>query len=189
MRINIKKGFTVIEILVCLAILTGIIGVVITMMSRGASNVQKGSFNALAANQAFWIVSVMRNDIVRSISAPQISASDNSVWNGDTEFKVNIQGGTASYSIKKQGSKKTFVRSFVPSANSSLSNLERKTQSFGDEYLSDMKVFINDDKSYSIKITMKDSKKTSGNNEIIWTSTIYPPKPKVMDEFWCATME
>ena len=52
-----KKAFTVVELIIAIVIVVMVMGIVLIMMTRGASNVQKGSFNALAANQAFWIIS------------------------------------------------------------------------------------------------------------------------------------
>ena len=110
-----KKAMTLVEILICFAILSVILGIIIVMMSRGATNVKRGSFNALAANQAFWIVSVIRSDISRSIGSIDAELDAENTWNGDTEFKINIEGGTAYYSIEKKGDRKTFVRKFVAS--------------------------------------------------------------------------
>ncbi|MBR4329420.1 MAG: hypothetical protein IKP71_06160, partial [Candidatus Riflebacteria bacterium] len=110
-----KKALTLVEILICFAILSGILGIIIVMMSRGATNVKRGSFNALAANQAFWIVSVIRSDISRSNGNISVELDGENTWNGDTEFKVTLEGGTASYSLEKKGDKKIFVRKFVAS--------------------------------------------------------------------------
>ncbi|EKD83922.1 MAG: hypothetical protein ACD_39C00371G0003, partial [uncultured bacterium] len=55
-----KRAFTFTEMLVAVGIVVVIAGGVIIAMTRGASNVHRGSFTAVAANQAAWIVSFMR---------------------------------------------------------------------------------------------------------------------------------
>lgn len=185
-----KKALTLVEILICFAILSGILGVIIIMMSRGATNVKRGSFNALAANQAFWIVSVIRSDISRSNGGIVAELDGENTWNGDTEFKVNIEGGTASYSIEKKGDKKNFVRKFVASnAGTAFVVSDSKRQTFGDEFLRDMTIKLNDDNSYLITITMDDtSKSTSGIHNFTWTSSIYPPETNGLNEYWVSTL-
>ena len=83
------------ELLIAFAIVSAILGVIITMVSRGASNVQRGSFNALAANQAFWIVTMLRDDISRSIGRIDLGSADGKTWSGGNELKIIIDGGTA----------------------------------------------------------------------------------------------
>ena len=185
-----KKAMTLVEILICFAILSVILGIIIVMMSRGATNVKRGSFNALAANQAFWIVSVIRSDISRSIGSIDAELDAENTWNGDTEFKINIEGGTAYYSIEKKGDRKTFVRKFVASnAGTAFAVSDSKRQTFGDEYLTEMTVKLNEDNSYLVSITMDDNSKTSsGIHEFKWTSSIYPPDSNGLSEYWVSTL-
>ena len=185
-----KKAFTLIELLVVFAILFVIVGIIILTMTRGASNVQKGSFNALAANQAFWIVSVIRSDISRSIGSIEVEFDSENTWKGDTEFKINIEGGTVTYSIEKSGNKKTFVRKFSPSnSETAFAVSDSKKQTFGDEYLTDMTVSLSDNKSYVINIMMTDSNKsTPGIHEYTTTSTIYPPQNFALNHYWVSTL-
>ena len=190
MQMNKSRGFTLVEILMGFAILFVIIGIIITMMTRGASNVKKGSFNALAANQAFWIVSVMRSDIARSIGEINLELDEDNVWNGDKDFKVNMEGGTATYSIEKKGNMKQFVRTFKPSnTGTAFSVSDSKRQSFGDEYLSDMTVKLSEDNSYIIEITMKDSKSGGESRIFTWNAAIYPPQVSGLDEYWVGTLD
>ncbi len=185
-----KKAMTLVEILICFAILSVVLGIIIVMMSRGATNVKRGSFNALAANQAFWIVSVIRSDISRSIGDIEVELDGENTWNGDTEFKVNIEGGTAYYSLEKKGNKKAFVRKFVASnSGTAFVVTDSKKQTFGDEYLSDMTIKQNDDNSYLISITMDDtSKSSSGIHNFTWSSSIYPPVNNGLKDFWVSTL-
>ncbi len=161
------------------------------MMSRGATNVKRGSFNALAANQAFWIVSVIRSDISRSNGNINVELDGENTWNGDSEFKVNLEGGTASYSLEKKGDKKIFVRKFVASsAGTAFVVSDNKRQTFGDEFLKEMTIKLNDDNSYLISITMDDtSKSTSGIHNFTWTSSIYPPETNGLNEYWVSTLD
>ena len=181
---------TLVEILIGFAILSVVMGFIIVMMSRGATNVKRGSFNALAANQAFWIVSVIRSDISRSIGSVEAEFDGENIWNGDTEFKVNIEGGTASYLIEKSGSKKTFVRKFVASnTGTAFTVSDSKRQTFGDEFLSDLTIKLNDDNSYLVSITMDDnSQSSSGIHNFTWTSSIYPPENNGLSEYWVSTL-
>ena len=190
-----KKAFTFVEILVCLAIFSVIIGVVITVMNSGATNVHKGSFNALAANQALWIVTVMRNDIEKSVGDIYFESSDNT-WNGDKELKVPIEGGVANYSLEKNGDRIKFVRRFVPSSTGSghaLNSTERRVQSFGDEYMTKMTVTRKNDQGidyYYLSLTMEDSNKSAGGkHDFEWTASIYPPKVNEMINYWVPTVE
>lgn len=185
-----KKALTLVEILICFAILSGILGVIMVMMTRGATNVKRGSFNALAANQAFWIVSVIRSDISRSNGGIVAELDEENTWKGDTEFKLNIEGGTASYSLEKNGDKKIFVRKFVASnAGTAFAVSDSKKQTFGDEFLREMTIKLNDDNSYLISITMDDtSKSTSGIHDFTWTSSIYPPETNGLNEYWVSTL-
>ena len=188
-----KQGLTLVEILICMGILAVIIGIIITTMSRGASNVQKGSFNALAANQAFWIVSVMRNDISKAINEVSFSNSDEG-WNGDNEIEVIIEGGKASYSIEQVGGFKKFVRKFTSAAGKSdLKISDDRIQSFGDQYMTKMTVTDKEDngiKYFWVEITMEDPhKSTPGNHEIVWTASIYPPLVDQINEYWAPTVE
>lgn len=195
MQTDKKKGFTIVELLMGLAVLSAIIGIVITMMSRGASNVQKGSFTALAANQAAWICSVIRNDMARSDSSNiEFEGSDGNVWSGNTTFKVVIEGGAASYSLEKRGAKnKVFVRKFVASnSGTAFAASDNKLQTFGDEYMTDMTVTLATDSSYIINITMDEPgkhEKDGKEHEFKWTTTIYPPEPSGMEQYWIPTVE
>lgn len=174
-----------------MAILSGIIGIVITIMNRGASNVQKGSFNVLAANQAFWIVSVIRSDIARSIDKINFNG-DGGVWKGGSTFEVDIEGGKASYSIEKHGDNIKFVRKFTPSGtNSEFLISDSKTQKFGDEYMTDLSITEKKEEgvvSYYLEITMKEPNKSlEGNNEFVWTSYIYAPVRNEIEKYWVST--
>ena len=184
-----KKGLTLVELLIGFAILSGIMGIIIVMMSRGATNVKRGSFHALAANQAFWIVSVIRSDISRSIGRIEVEFDAENTWNGDTEFKINIEGGTVNYSLEKSGDKMTFVRKFVASNNGSAFVVsDSKRQSFGDEFLREMTIKLNEDNSYFVSINMKDTSKSVGN-DFTWTSSIYPPQDSGLNEYWVSTLD
>ena len=187
-----KKAFTFVEILVCLAIFSVIIGIVITIMNSGASNVQKGSFNALAANQALWIVTVMRNDIEKSVDDIIFDGSSDT-WNGEKELNVPIEGGMASYSLEKNGNRIKFVRKVIPSSTSGYNIPDTRVQSFGDEYMTKMTVTRKNEKGkvfYFLNIIMEDSNKSVGNkHDFVWTASIYPPKRKGNEKYWVSTLE
>ncbi len=180
------------ELLIAFAIVSAILGVIITMVSRGASNVQRESFNALAANQAFWIVTMLRDDISRSIGRIDLGSDDGKTWSGGNELKIIIDGGTAIYSIEKKGSKKNLIRKFVSSNSGTAFSLSDSIkQTFGDEYMTDMSITQNDEKNcFDINITMKDpNKTTAGSDEYNWSASIYPPYGNGADEYWVPTVE
>lgn len=190
MQRNNKNAFTVIEMLVCMAILSFVIGIAITMMTRGASNVQKGSFTALAANQAFWIISTIRQDVARSdLNNINFPVTGDGVWIGDSEFKVAIEGGTAYYSIEKRGAYKLFVRKFLASSSkTAFSNTDNKTQTFGDGYMTDMSVKLEND-SLAINIEMDENAGQENSRKYSWSGKIYIPQPGNMGRYWVPTVE
>ncbi len=189
-----KKAFTVVELIIAIIIVVMVMGIVLIMMTRGASNVQKGSFNALAANQAFWIISTIRDDFSHSDLAHIIFEGSDDTWNGTSKFEVYIEGGKASYQLENNGNTKTFVRKFSRS-NEHVAYEPKETpiQKFGDEYLTDMSVtkkVENNITSFQIIINMKNPNKTSsGKQDLIWSATIYPNLPNKKDEYWVSTID
>ena len=191
MLLSNKKAFTIVELLVAIAIVSMIIGVAIVFMTRGASNVQKGSFKALAANQAAWICTVIRNDIARSDSEGIVlDCGESEPWDGSTPFEVSMEGGKASYSIEKRGNTKIFVRKFTSVGG--VAGLKSKKQTFGDELLSDMTV-TRKGNSYSIKIYMDEVKenkdKSEGEHDFTWSATIFASSPSGMGKYWVSSDE
>ena len=164
------------------------------MMTRGASNVQKGSFTALAANQAAWIVSTIRNDVARSdINNINFDGSGNKTWSGDSTFEVVLDGGVASYFLEKKGSNnKVFVRKFKSSTDKTAFNLrDDKVSSFGDEYMTGMTVKLSDDNSYfCIDISMDEPGADGGNkHEFNWSANVFIPQPNAIGKYWVPTVE
>lgn len=187
-----RKAFTIVELLVAIAILSVVIGVAIIFMTRGASNVQKGSFNALAANQAAWICSIIRNDMAKSdVSKIELDCDTDEPWDGSKSFKVIMEGGTATYSVEKRGKNKVFVRKFVPSSEkTAFPPLDSKKQTLGDEFMTDMTVTRGSDNSYNIDITMDEhDKKEDEEHDFTWTTTIYPPAPSGLGKYWASTLD
>ena len=188
-----RKAFTVVEIIISIMIVTMIMGVVLFMMTRGASNVQKGSFNALAANQAFWIISTIRDDFSHSDLA-HIKFDSPDTWTGNSTFEVFVEGGVASYHLEDNGKNKTFVRKFKRTPEHvAYEPKEKPRQKFGDEYLTNMTVtkkVVNDTTMFEIFIEMKNPNKTaSGKLELQWSAAIYPNLPNKKDEFWVSTVD
>ena len=198
-----RIGFTIVEMLIGLAILSVVIGISIVMMTRGAANVQRGSFNALAANQSFWIVTTMRNDISRSVGKIELGNDDN-IWIGEGDFKFNIEGGEVKYTIETKGNRKTFVRTFSPNNdNTAIPVEDQKVRKFGDEYLNNVEVKKEERKedgkedgkkdiSYVVTITMKEPKDNTDNvKTFISTATIYLTQDQnnSIDDFWVPTVE
>ena len=192
-----KKAFTIVEAIIAISIVLAVVGVVILVMSRGATNIQKGSFNALAANQCFWIVSTIREDISHSDLGHIIFETDSdNTWQGNSKFEVIIEGGKASYSLEDKGEKKVFVRNFIVSnEHTAYKPHEIPTRKYGDEYLTEMSISKNTDANsnkvfFQINITMKDFNETTvGKREIKWSAIIYPDSPNEKDDYWVSTYD
>lgn len=168
-----KRAFTFTEMLVAVGIVVVIAGGVIIAMTRGASNVHRGSFNAVAANQAAWIVSFMRNDIVRSdVGRIVLVPESGNTWKGTTEFKVLIHGGQfVNYSVENVGNGKVFVRT----------SSDGRKQRFAAEYLTDFAVeYV----SGSMVINMLFKDPASHAVDFAWSARIYPPALVGPDRFW-----
>ena len=169
----VKRAFTFIELLISIGIVFLVAGGVIMAMSRGASNVHRGSFNALAANQAAWIITLMRNDISRSTESQIVFKTDSGkLWKGSSDFKVVMSDKKqASYSVEKRGSGKAFVRS----------ESGGRKQYLAAEYLDDISVEkVNG--SFVIEMILKDSGKQA--KDFAWNATVYIPAPEKADRFW-----
>ncbi len=168
-----KRAFTVAELLISLGIVALIAGGVIIAMSRGASNVHRGSFNALAANQASWIVSIMRSDIARADSAKIVfKTDDGEEWSGKGEFRVVLLDKShVSYAVENRGSGQVFVRA----------ESGGRKQFFASEYLDRISVKKVSD-CFEISMLLKDPAEKA--NDFTWSARIFPPVPAGTDRFW-----
>ncbi len=168
-----RRAFTFVELLISIGIVTLIAGGVIIAMTRGASNVHRGSFNVVSANQSAWIVSIMRNDIARSDAARVVFSPDaGSKWKGTSDFSIMTNEGTrVSYSVETRGSGKVFVRS----------ESGGRRQQFAAESLAEMTVELIDN-YFDINILMKDSARVAVDSN--WTARIYLPAINGADKFW-----
>ncbi len=168
-----RRAFTFIELVISLGIVTLIAGGVIVAMSRGASNVHRGSFNAQAANQAAWIVTMMRNDIARSDTSRIVFKPESGdTWKGSTEFRVGLpEKKHVTYSIENRGGGKAFART----------TSDGRKQFLASEYIADMSV-KKADNGYDIFMLLKDPGKKA--NDFTWSARIYPPVPSGTDRYW-----
>lgn len=168
-----RRAFTFTELLISVGIFTMIAGGVIIAMSRGASNVARGSFNALAANQASWIVTIMRNDIARSDGEKIVFKPEaGDTWKGKTEFKVGMPGNRhVVYAVENRGGGRAFSRT----------ESDGRKQFFASEYLTEMTV-KKVAEGFDIIMLLRDPAKQA--NDFIWTGRIYPPVPAGADQFW-----
>ncbi|MFZ5949117.1 MAG: type II secretion system protein [Candidatus Rifleibacteriota bacterium] len=168
-----KRGFTFTELLVSIGIVAVIAGGVIITMSRGASNVHRGSFNATASNQAAWIVTLIRRDIARS-QADKITFKPDSgkKWTGSGQFALETSSGEKiKYSIEKRGSGRAFCRADANGRQTFLAS----------EYLSEMSV-EDIGNCFRIDLLLKDPGKQAV--DFSWSAQIYPPLPVGADRFW-----
>lgn len=172
-----KKGLTLIEILIVVAIfsLLGTAGMI--MMTRGASNVARGSFNTIASNQAAFIISLIRNDISRSNENNIKFTGSSDKWEGSGEFKVHTNSDVKqffTYTLGSSTNDKAFVR-LTP---------QGRKQVFS-EFISEFsitKIKENNQIGYKVEIKMLESEKS--NFPIEWSSTIYPPQGSPLDNYW-----
>ncbi len=171
--IDVKRAFTFTEMLVAVGIVAVIAGGVIIAITRGASNVHRGSFNAVAANQAAWIVSLMRNDIARSdINRIVFVPESGKTWKGTTEFKVQTHGGkVVDYAVEDLATGKVFIRA----------ESGGRKQRFAAEYLADISIDY-DAGSMLVNMLFKDPAAQAIDYE--WSARIYPPAIAGPDRFW-----
>ena len=169
-----KRAFTFTEMLLAAGLVLVIAGGIIIAMSRGASNVHRGSFNAVAANQAAWIVSMMRNDIARSdIDRINFVPESGKTWKGTTDFKVQTHGGmVVAYAVEDLSTGKVFVRTE--------SSTGRK-QRFAAEYLADFSIEYD---AGSMQVTMLFKDPAAQAVDFEWSARIYPPALVGPDRFW-----
>lgn len=169
----LKRAFTFVEMLISIGIVTLIAGGVIVAMTRGASNVHRGSFNALAANQASWIVAVMRNDIARSdLSRISFTPDSGVAWKGTSDFKVTIDSSKqVTYTVENRGTGKVFARA----------ESGGRKQFMASEYLSEISVELKDG-CFAIDMLLKDPGKQAVDFK--WSARIYVPAQKGIDQFW-----
>lgn len=168
-----KRAFTFTELLISIGIVAVIGGGVIIAMTRGASNVHRGSFNATASNQASWIITIMRRDIARSNAAKIVFKPDSgSKWMGSGDFKVELNNGSkVSYSVVKRGNGKAFCRA----------DASGKKIFLASEYLSEL-VVEQLGNCFKIDMLLKDPSKKA--NDFNWAARIFPPLPTGADRFW-----
>lgn len=173
-----KKAFTLVEILICVALFSLLGTVGMFFMSRGASNVARGSFNTIASNQAAFIISLIRSDVARSnLDNIEFGSSSDTWGEGDGEFKVTFASDSnkvCTYSIGSSVNPNAFVR---------LSSKGRK-QVFND-FITEFtitRVEENQKVGFKVEIKMKESDKS--NFPIEWNSTIYPPQGSPLDDYW-----
>lgn len=186
MVVTNKSGFTVIELLVGLVIISSIMGLALVMMTMGSKNVQKGSFNALASNQAYWISTLIREDIARADKENiKFPSADSNIWDGVGNFEIQLtENEKVSYNLKSKGKNYSFVRKVSKGSS-------RAQQVFGDEYLTGIKIEKKDDNGsvyYMIDITMTNSSKSVGtNNQITWKTNVYTKPDEIMAKYWVST--
>ena len=209
MQKNKTKGFTVIEMLVGLAILSFIISGAIFLMTRGAKNVKKGSFNTLAANQAFWIFSSLREDLSRCEGLVEIDSQDPNVTSvyldENNSLLCNIvidsaRGDKASYTREANANGHINIIRHLVRDGSSLK------QKFGDEYLKSVVITkgssnsdpdgnpdanSNSNTEFDLTIVMSDSDSNAGGkNELTWKAKLYiPVSQNLRDQFWYSTVD
>ncbi|MGM0598565.1 MAG: hypothetical protein ACQETH_01995 [Candidatus Rifleibacteriota bacterium] len=172
--IGSRRAFTFVELLISMGIVVLIAGGVIIAMSRGASNVHRGSFSATASNQAAWIVTIMRRDIARSNVDKIIFQPDSGdKWTGTGRFVVETNDGTRiDYSIKESGDARIFQR--LNRANS------RKIR-LGSGFLNKMEIQQKED-FFAINLLLIDPMGKAVDFK--WNARIFPPVPAGVDKFW-----
>ena len=151
-----------------------IAGGVIIAMSRGASNVHRGSFSATASNQAAWIVTIMRRDIARSNTEKIIFQPDEgNKWTGTGRFVIETNAGNKiEYSLKESGDSKVFHR---------LNRADSRKIRLGSGFLNRMEVQKKED-YFAVNLLLTDP--AGKAVDFKWNARIYPPEPAGIDKFW-----
>jgi hypothetical protein len=143
-------------------------------MSRGASNVHRGSFNATASNQASWIIMLIRRDVARSaIDRVKFKPDNGTKWTGSGgEFSITVSGvGKVVYSVEKRGGGKAFCRTEPGGSKIFLAT----------EFLSEVTIeLINN--CFNVSMLLKDPSNKA--KDFKWNARIYAPVPAGIDRFW-----
>ena len=173
MKLIKRRAFTLAELLISFGIIAIISGGVILAMTRGASNVHRGSFTAQASNQAAWIVAVMRKDIARSsFGKLNLKLDKNNKWTGKTPIKITLRSGKViRYSIAKRGSGKALLRD----------EIGRGKQYLAAEFLSDFNLRLGN-KAVNLSLLLKDPLKKA--KDYSWDAAIYFPEPSPTEKYW-----
>lgn len=163
------SGFTLVELIISIAIVMVIGGSVIIMMTRGASNVQRGSYIAQASSQADWIVSTLRRDMTNSridCISPQTK------WTGSNELVIKRSDGkTIKYMLSNNGSGHSLLRNVVGG----------RKQYFAKESLKQIEgTFSNG--IFKLSLIVSDPEKKA--KDITWSALITPPKLSKKDKYW-----
>lgn len=166
---KLSKGFTLAELVISVAIIAIIATSVIVMMTRGASNVQKGSHIAQASSQAAWLVSTVRRDMTNS-RFDRISCD--SKWTGTTPLKIKLNDGhNVSYTVVKSGSGKALLRHVAGG----------RKQYFAKESFDSIEGVFKKG-IFHLSITLSDPSKKANN--LVRSSLIVPPQLSGADEYW-----
>lgn len=179
-----KKAFTLIEILIAIALCTMIATASIVFMTRGSSNVARGSFNTMAANQSALICYYLRSDI---LSYPYMDPSDINVQEGANRFAfTNIKGEKVTY-------EQVGVSGSSERTNLIRTNPNGKVIKLGSDFISYWHGDVNPGETKIIdgkscrkinygRFTIQMKEKDNSTYIASWTTTIYAPKASSSDE-------
>ena len=172
---NWKKAFTLIEAIITMSIAVVVVAGVILAMTRGASNVQKGSFTMQACNQAAWISMWLRKDLTCARLAEVKMGTGASQWdgsNGNLEVPfLDKAAGKAVYELKKLGNGKALVRM-----------VKGKERVLAREILHELKINRIAENDFKIEILMKDPAKHA--KDFAWEGRIFPPCENSLAKYW-----
>lgn len=168
-KYKISNGFTLAELVISIAIIAIIATSVIVMMTRGASNVQRGSYVAQASSQAAWLVSTIRHDMTNS-RFDRISCSPK--WTGNTPLKIKLNDGkSVSYTVVKSGIANALLRQVSGG----------RKQFFAKESIDSIEGTFNKG-IFSLSLTLTDPSKKA--KDLQWSAIITPPQLSETDKYW-----
>ena len=168
-------AFTLTEILVTMGIAAIVLAGVILAMSRGASNVQKGSFSVHAGNQIAWIAMWLRRDLSQCRLDTMKMGTGNKKWDGTSGklefFLLPAKRGKATYELVTHGKGKALIRT----AQGKVTVLAR-------EILHKLEIHRLNEADFRVLVELKDPAKRA--KDITWEGNIYSPGPDIMAQFW-----
>lgn len=172
-----RSAFTVVELMVC-TVIVGVIGTAIFLsMIQGSRNVLRGSFNAMAANQAAWITTHLRRDLARIVpNGLQFEPDDGTLWKGTGNFSILTSLGPVEYRVESQGDQNVFLRKELDDDGRVV-----RRQTYGADMLSEISI-ERDDNAFSVSIRMEEPNQRA--SPLHWQSTVFIPSVNPRDLLW-----
>ncbi|MBI3040009.1 type II secretion system protein [bacterium] len=169
------RGFSMVELIIALSIMSIIIGTVFLALSQGSKNVQKGSFYIQSSNQAAWILMWLRKDMALS-GLGNVKLPD--------DLKTN-EWDASKGPLTFFSSKGAIVYDAKESKTGNFSIIRKegnKTRLLGENLLSLIKITRIPGQSLKVSIVMKDPSQKASDFSI--NANIYSVRENPIAAFW-----